>query len=163
MNLPVKIWQEIVIRCDPLSQILFRKVCKIAYQQLPVTDLYHLPSRLKKRLNNKVLRKYPYVVELNAFNNSRITNVSYMRLLKKLNATGYCGICDAGLDLDELNAHNNSKITDVSHVWSLKKLVARGYYCEIGDADIASLDLMELGASYNGKITNVSPMKSLKN
>ena len=51
------------------------------------------------------------LVELDVWNNSKITNVSFMKNLKKLDASGSgCGIDQKGiegLDLVELNVWNN--------------------------------------------------------
>lgn len=54
------------------------------------------------------------LMELGASDNSKITNVSHMRSLKKLVASGNCGIADAGiadLKLVEFDISFNSKIT----------------------------------------------------
>ena len=67
-----------------------------------------------KRLN---LRKF------SANDNSKITDVSWMKNLKELNAFGNCGIDQLGikgLNLIELYVRNNPKITDVSWMQNLK-------------------------------------------
>ena len=163
-QLPIEIWQVIVNFCDSLNQIRFCQISKFANSYLRVTDLYNLDNKLLGKLNDEIIKKYPFVVELDACNNNKITNVSGMRSLKKLDTRGNCGINDAGiagLQLVELNASYNKKITNVSEMQSLKKLDAIGD-CGIDDAGIAGLQLVELDAESNEKITNVSQMMSLK-
>jgi len=56
--------------------------------------------------------------ELNAYNNSRITDVNHMTKLEILGAGGCCGITDEGikqLNLRELYVGWNSKITNLNH------------------------------------------------
>jgi hypothetical protein len=69
------------------------------------------------------------LVELNANYNKKITNVSFMKKLKILHATGHCGIDQIGiegLDLVELKANYNIKITNVYFMKKLKLLHASG-------------------------------------
>jgi hypothetical protein len=59
--------------------------------------------------------------------NEKITNVSFMKNLKKLDASFNCGIDQNGvdkLDLMELNIAGNKKITNVSFMKNLKKINA---------------------------------------
>ena len=87
-----------------------------------------------------------------------------MKNLKKLDASGSCGIDKNSikeLDLVELNANSNYKITNVSFMKNLKKLNA-SYYCGIDQNGINGLDLVELYTYDNNKITNVSFMTNLK-
>jgi hypothetical protein len=162
--LPVEIWQLIVNHCDAINQIRFCQITKFANMCLHVTDLYNMNRDILDRLNDDILKIYPFVVQLNAKNNFSITNVSWMRSLKFLDASFNCGIDDTGitdLDLIELNANSNPKITNVSWMCNLKKLYAFSG-CGIDDAGIAGLDLTELDAHFNPKITNVSFMRNLK-
>ena len=64
---------------------------------------------------------FKYLVEFVASYNKKITNVSFMTSLKKLNAWGNCGIDHngiIGLKIVELIANNNNKITNVSFMTS---------------------------------------------
>lgn len=115
-DVPVEIWQKIVNWCDPLSQIIICQVSKFFNTKIHVTDLYHFKENLLNQLNDEIIQKYPFVEELDASGNDKITNVSNLRYLKKLNASRRCGISDTGvvgLDLVELNASDNPKITNV--------------------------------------------------
>jgi hypothetical protein len=101
------------------------------------------------------------LIELYAGNNKKITNVSFMKNLKKLYASSNCGIDQHGingLDLIELSASNNNKITNVSFMKNLKKLYADSN-CGINQHGIDGLNLIKLYASNNNKITNVSLIK----
>jgi hypothetical protein len=73
----------------------------------------------------------------------------------ELNASGDCGIDDAGiagLNLEKLKAENNPKITTVNHMTALKELDAC-WNCGIDDAGIAGLNLEKLYTYNNQKIT----------
>lgn len=156
--------KKIINLCNSHSQIRFCQISKFANNNLRVTDLYNLDKILLEKLDNEIIKKYPFVVKLNACNNSKITNVSHMKSLKKLNARGDCGIDDEGianLDLVKFNARHNSKITNVSFMKSLKILDASSH-CGINNEGIIGLNLVELYVCYNSKITNVSFMKSLQ-
>ena len=106
--------------------------------------------------------------ELCAVDNKYITDVSFMKNLRKLNANGlFCGIDQngiAGLDLTELNISDNTNITDISfmknlHTLRVSKSLAR--LCEINQAGITGLNLWALSASNNPKIVDVSFMNNL--
>src|SRR5438309_1323301 len=61
-----------------------------------------------------------------------LTNLSFMKNLKILNAGGYCEIDQNGidgLDLIELDVGYNLRIANVSFMKNLKKLSANGYDC----------------------------------
>ena len=113
--LPLEIWQLIVDLSNPISQIRFCQISKFANLNLCVTDLYNLETKLLTKLDNEIIKKYPFVKKLNAGDNRKITNVSHMKSLKVLDASGYnCGISDdgiIGLNLNILYGSNNSKIT----------------------------------------------------
>lgn len=62
--------------------------------------------------------------ELDASFNPFITNVAFLKNLKKLSARGTCGIDQAGiagLDLWEINIVNNNKIKDLGFMENLTK------------------------------------------
>ena len=110
------------------SQIAMISVCTYYRSNLTITNLYDIDEKYLKMLTTGIL-SYPifkYVTDLNASNNKKITNVSFMKSLKKLSAYGFdCGITQngiKGLKLVELNTNNNKKITNVSFMKSLKKL-----------------------------------------
>ena len=74
-----------------------------------------------------------------------------MTNLRKLNASGFCGINQEGikgLNLIELNAEYNPKITDVSFMKKLRKLDA-GFNCGITPEGIRGLNLIKLHTTYN--------------
>ena len=74
----------------------------------------------KKSLTDQILEQERYdLIWLNASNNPRIKTVRYMNKLKKLDATGNCGINDEGIqkciNLNFLYANYNPKIKYVNH------------------------------------------------
>jgi flagellin-specific chaperone FliS len=105
------------------------------------------------------------LTELYAFDNITITNVSFMKNLKILDACYTCGIDQLGidgLDLNEFMAKGNEKIKNVSFMKNLKILHADSN-CGIDQEGIDGLDLFKLYVYGNNKITNISFMKNLKN
>ena len=75
------------------------------------------------------MKNHKFIKYLNASNNPKIKDVSWLKNLKKLGASGDCGINQLGingLDLIKLDASNNPKIKNVSWMKNLKKLGASG-------------------------------------
>jgi F-box domain len=164
IKFPLDIWYLILGKLDFLSQIRLRQVCKYLYHHLEIHDFYYIPVKFKNRLSDEILKNYCFVRSLDAYYNPKITNISYMTNLKKLDARGDCGIGDQGiqnLNVVELNAFSNPKITNINHMTNLKKLDA-SWGCGIGDQGIQNLNLIELKAYNNPKITNVNHMTNLK-
>ena len=103
------------------------------------------------------------VVTLSASRCSAVTNVAPVAAtLRKLDASGRCGIDDAGLAqatrIEYLHATNNRRIRTVApFAPSLRKLLAC-VNCGIDDAGLALATRIEvLFATHNGKICTVSP------
>ena len=97
---------------------------------------------------------------------SRVVSVSTVASsLRKLDASGSCGIDDAGLAqatrIVEFNAACNPKIRTVApFAGSLRKLDA-GVFCGIDDAGLAEATrIVELNAADNPKIRTVAPFAS---
>ena len=91
-----------------------------------ITDLYNIERKYLDNLTTEILKYsiFSHVIKLDANNNNnKITNVSFITSLKKLNAWSNCGIGQngiIGLNLVELFAGNNNKITNASLMTSLK-------------------------------------------
>lgn len=99
----------------------------------------------------------------------RITNVTWMKNLLKLNAAFDCGINQegiSGLNLTDLDVSHNSKIFDVSFMSNLTKLMACSHNkvpsCGIDQNGIRNLNLTILYVINNSKVHDVSFMKNLK-
>ena len=93
--------------------------------------------------------------KLNAHDNTKITNVSFMTNLKILDASGTCGINQIGilgLNLWNLNVQDNEKINDVTFMTKLRLLNAHGEKCGIGDEGIAGLKIPYVISGNNEKI-----------
>ena len=165
MNIPLEIWKfEIFPKLDLLSQLRLRATCKYLYTNLDITDLYNIDIEYRGKLTNEILLQYPKLEKLDTRDNSKITNISYLKNLKILDASWYSGINDEsliGLDLIKLNVWGNPNITKISHLKNLKKLDA-GYDSGINDESLIGLDLVELCATSNPKITKISHLKNLK-
>ena len=147
---PLDIWNIITkLLIFDLKSLLNLKLCKKFFDDnILITNLFDINNKFLSELTIDVLSqiKYMNVVKLNVSYNPKITNVSFMKKLKILNADGSSGIDQKdieGLDLVELIAYNNQKITNVSFMKNLKKLDASGN-CGIDAKGIEGLDLVEL-------------------
>ena len=165
-NLFLDIWKIIFNFLDFKSKIRLISTCRYSRQNLYITDLYNINKKYLYKLNTPILQYYIFrnVIWLNASFNNNITNISFMKNLKKLNLHGYNNINQdgiMGLDLIELYVDNHDKIKDVSFMKNLKILHASGN-CGIDQNGIIGLDLIELDISYNYKIKDISFMKNLK-
>jgi hypothetical protein len=142
------------------DQISYLSTCRIFYNHLTIETLSAVNLK-QNNISNYIFRN---VMTLNTSDNKNIINISFMKKLKNLYASGQCGIDQNGineLDLIKLNVSNNIKITNVSFMKKLKILYASGQ-CGINQNGINGLDLIELHVDHNEKITNVSFMKNLK-
>src|SRR5439155_556418 len=151
-------------KLDFLSQIRFRQISRFYYKNLQITDLFNIDYKYIKLLNDKILKKYPYVEFSNASRINRIKNINHMKNLKKLFCIGDCGIDNKNmknLNLIELNVNYNSKIKNIGHMKNLKVLICEGN-CGIKNKDIKELNLIELDVSHNAKIKNINHMKNLR-
>lgn len=90
--LPIEIWQEVINKTDAQTQIRLCQVSRLFYQNLRVTNLYDLDRDLLDKLDDEIIKRYPFVVKLNASYNRNIKNVSHMQFLKILKAEGNCGM-----------------------------------------------------------------------
>ena len=129
MNIPLEIWKfEIFPKLDILSQLRLRATCKYFYTNLDITDLYNIDYKYREKLTDEILLKYPKLEKLNAWNNPKITKISYLKNLKILNASDNSGINDEsliGLDLVELNVNDNPKITKINSLEKFKNIKCR--------------------------------------
>jgi hypothetical protein len=142
------------------DQINYLSTCHIFYYNLTIEKL------LRSNLNQKNIRNHIFrnISSLDVYNNRDITNVSFLKQLKILNASFDCGIDQNGidgLDLVNLDAELNKKIVNVSFMKHLKILNA-SIKCGIDQSGIDGSDLIKLTVHDNNKITNVSFMKNLK-
>src|ERR1700753_2758019 len=116
LNISIYDLQKIFNFSDFKSQLNLSSCCKFLNNNLLIVDLYNINENIRSLLNDKILKqtKYKHVTKLYASCNKRIKDVSQMAsTLKKLNASGYCGIDQNGikdLHLTELNASHNKKI-----------------------------------------------------
>ena len=146
--LPLDILKIIFNNLDFKSQMNMISSRNYFRSHLFITDLYNIERKYLDNLTTEILKYsiFSHVIELDANNNNKITNVSFMTSLKKLNARGNYGIGQngiIGLNLVEFDADYNNKITNVSFMTSLKKLNAWGD-CGIGQTGIIGLNLVEL-------------------
>ena len=60
---------------DFKSQIKFRQISDIMYDNLQVTDFFDIDNAIKRKLSNKILVNYPYIKRLDGAFNRKITSV----------------------------------------------------------------------------------------
>ena len=129
MILLLDILKIIFNNLDFKSQINIISSCNYFRNHLYITDLYDIEKKYLDNLTTEILKYsiFSHVIELNVGNNNKITNVSFMTSLKKLNAWVNCEIGQKsiiGLNKFKLVASDNNKITNVSFMTSFKKLNA---------------------------------------
>jgi hypothetical protein len=133
---------------DFSSKIQFRCTSKYMHfsflqKRTEIHDFYNIDKKYLKLLDDKILLNYPFikyldanghysritdkgiknlnnVTKLNAYNNTKITNINHMNKLIELNASArICRIGNSGiknLNLEKLDAHDNPLITNVNHM-----------------------------------------------
>jgi hypothetical protein len=141
---------------DFLSKIRLRCVSKNLHK-LEIHDFFNIPFQYINLLNDEILFNYNFIKYLDASYNSKITNISHMKNLIKLDASGYFSKINdnsiKNINLQYLNASHNPFITNVNHMDKLIELDAYGEFCGISDDGIKNLNLIKLDAQYNTKIT----------
>ena len=120
----INLWFDIFSLLDLKSQLGLLFTCCSFNNNLSITDfLYDVEEKYLDILTDNILGLsiFKYVTKLKC--NNKITNVSFMRNLKKLDAYGNYSIDQngiKGLDLVELDVGNNPKITNVLFMKNLK-------------------------------------------
>lgn len=126
-----------------------------------------IPWNLHGRLNDEILKYYPYLIALDAASSrSRITNNGIKTLrLRILHADGNTKITDAGIKgmpLKELYIRNNPNITDEGIIGMSLQILDATDNSKITDAGIKDMPLTVLYAWHNPNITNAG-ITELKN
>ena len=165
--LPIEIWMKIFTELDFESKLSMISACNYFRISLWITDLYNIPEKYIKKLTDKVLSYNIFkninllrachltkitqngiigqdLIELNAEGNPLITSVVHMKRLRRLNASGTCGIGEAGLHKSSTFA--SASIDDPNGSFS---------------GGITGLNLTELDARRNSKIKSVIGIKSI--
>ena len=185
-ELPKEILYIIVDSCDFLSKIRLSSINIYFHKMVMIDDLMNIPEQIIYNINDDVLQQSKYnflkklnannqvtqtgisrfnLTELDAYNNKNINDLSFMKNLKKLNASGFSWSIHQnvinGLDLVKLIVCDNEHIRNVSFMKNLKYLNAGGRHCVLGQKGIRGLDLHYLYAGDNYGIYDVTFMKNL--
>ena len=100
---------------DLLSQIRLLATCRTLRNELYITDMYNIDSKYKSLLTQTIIDIYINLEKLDALENRLIKSVNHLAKLEILDASGACGINDAGIvqciNLKSLRAAYNTKIT----------------------------------------------------
>lgn len=140
-DIPFEIYQKISSYQNCVDQIKITTLCRYFYHHIRITDFYNLDEKYLKNLSDKILKRYPYIEQLNASNNPKIKDINHLKKIKKLNASGHlCGITNDGitdLNLISLYVTNNIKITKPCHMSNLNNFIGNTRYfkCKYGDSD----------------------------
>ena len=144
--IPIEIWQHILSFSTFKNQITLTRISKIFHEKLQIHEFYHIDPKYLKLLTNHIITHYPQIRSLDVEDNPNITNINHLTQLTKLNASGFCGLDDHGinqLNIIELDVCDNPKIININHMTQLKKLNAGGH-CGLDDSGITRLNLIEL-------------------
>ena len=127
-NLPGELLQHISDFLDTKSQILFRSTNKLNYNMIRITDLYKIPKKYRKKLDDQVLKLYPYVKYL--YSNSQIKNISHLTNLVELHTLLGSSLGDfhtlSCSKLEKLIAKSNENFINLNHLPNLKILNVSG-------------------------------------
>lgn len=161
-NLIRRLFQNLSLK----SKLNLVKMCRETWHSLYITNLYNISWKIKSQLTNHIIKMHVFknVDSLCTNYFSNVTDLSFMKCLKKLNLSNQNCISNngiSGLDLYSLNLENNPVITDVTFMKNLKKLNIAGT-SGVSQNSIDCLDLVVLVAKNNKKIKITSGLKSLQ-
>ena len=115
MKLHYSIWNNISLFLDAKYIFEFRRICK-ATSYTQITNLYDLDYQILKKLNNDIIKNYPFCEKLN--DRDRRTDdecIKHLTNLIQLNASYNSYITDKGIShmkLHTLDARYNYNITN---------------------------------------------------
>src|SRR5271154_1679792 len=161
---PAEILELLLNHLDFASQINLSKVSSYLHRMIRITNFLDLPSKCRARLNDKVLQRYPYIIQLDANNNPNIRDISHLICLKILYAKWNCGILNDSiqkLNLTELHINHNPKIYNLGHMTNLKTLYA-DWYWNIPELSLHKLNLTCLHIRHTHQLARIGHMTSLK-
>lgn len=158
----IDIWQEIINNLDLLDMIHVIMTCKEFYHKLYIKKIRNHP-----RMTTEILKqpKFSKAIQLDADNNSNITDVYFLKNLRYLSIRTKTGIDKDGLkqlDLYSLDMAYNPIKFDLSSLRNLRLLNIRGRECQIDQNDIEKMNLEELIVVDNPHINNISFMTKLR-
>ena len=161
MRLSYDLFAVIFDRCDFESQIRYRQCNKFTYNNIQMTQFFTI-RKISLKLSNDILKMYPYVVELDAFNTNKITDINHLYYLKVLDAS--CSLIKQ-YGISELRnietLITNPNISDVNHLTRLKYL--RDYGSNLSQDGISECREIEtLIISQHTRIIDVNHLKKLK-
>src|SRR6185312_10005428 len=100
MNIvPIDIINLIFDLLDLKSQINFHSINKFCNSNLFIRDLYNI-NKYSYILTNKILsqRKFESVNKLYLYADKKVSDISFMKNLTKLNIGGNCGVDQKGIE-----------------------------------------------------------------
>ena len=153
--------------CDLKTQIKLISTCQEYYEYLKIRKL-NCFDRIGSNITQEVItqRKFNELRNLNAFHNSKITDVNHLQnSLTELYCSWKCGINQMGIAnlkvLQKLNAADNNKITDVNHLQNTLIELNCRLLCGIDQKGISNLKVLrKLKADYNNKIIDVNHLQN---
>lgn len=87
-TLPLEIVCYIFDYCSLPEQITLTQINHYYHNNLKITDFYNIDEKYQKKLTDDILKRYPYIKKLNAYDNLNITDEGIKHLdLNTLNAS----------------------------------------------------------------------------
>jgi hypothetical protein len=134
---------------DLKAQIYFTQTCK-EFNKFNITNFWDISY--SSIFTEEILKKYPYIIKLNLFDNKKVKNINFLKNVIKLNIGGFCIIEDDGIKdlihLEELNMSCNHKITNLDNKHKIKVLDISGI-SNISKSHIKHLNLTSINTYIN--------------
>lgn len=160
-NLPSELLQHISDFLDTRRQIYFRMTNRLNYNGIRITDLYHIPKKYRRKLNDNILKQHPHTKYL--YCSLHITDISHLTNLIELNASLGTRLSDnhtlSCLKLEKLIAKSNENFIDLNHLTNLKILNISGN-CKMTNDGIKNCTQI---AKLNIRGTNINNINHLVN
>jgi len=161
---PTEILQQLLNHLDFASRISLSRVSSYLNRMICVTNFLDLPLKCRMKLNDKILRQYPHITQLDANNNPNIRDISHLTCLKTLYVKWNCGILNDSLqklNLTELHISHNPKIYNLGHMTNLKILYAN-WYPYTSKLALRKLNLTCLHVRHTNQAVWIGHMTNLK-
>lgn len=112
---------------DIIAQINLKKTNKKNYKKLEIINFYDIPLKIKWKLNDEIIQKYPKIIKLDASMSKNLTDIKCLIELRRLNISWNINqIGENSLmhttNLKVLNCFNNKKIKNIPIYNCLKRL-----------------------------------------
>lgn len=155
-NLPNDMLNYILNFLDIYSQISFVNTCKNFKTKIKIKNLY-VSTRFSHEITKKILKKYPFVEELNLYCNKVIRNLNNYKFIKRLNISN-SNVSFDGIktltNIRELNITNNIEYIDLTVFKKLEILTIDGL-TNISVSDLNTIQTLKTIYARNSNVESV--------